>query len=75
MADEHNSALELVAGAYDDLRSRDPDHELLRLLEMSDNRQTFNFSPSFNERFRVSGDRFVAQAYVRYATALKKAVD
>lgn len=73
IADEHDSALKLIASAYGALRAKEPEHELLGLVSISEDGQTFDFKSGFNERFRREGDKFVVHSYVRYYQALQAA--
>ncbi|MBI5803213.1 hypothetical protein HY448_00825 [Candidatus Pacearchaeota archaeon] len=73
IADEHDSALEMIARAYEALKRKSPEHELLSLIKISDDGKTFNFRSEFDQKFRKDTDKFWAQAYVRYANALEEA--
>ena len=72
---EHESSMELMIESYLKLQNKDPNHELLSLVNIHDDKQGFSTSEKFWEKFQEPKDKYKCQVYIRYFIALEKAVD
>ena len=74
ISDDTEAQLSMMRDAYVDLRTRNPNHELLRLAELHQDEGGFNFSPDYRRRCVRNDDKWKVQGFARYTFALEAAV-
>ena len=71
--DDISSILSIILGEYEQLQAKDPEHELLRLATVQEDRGGFDWSEDFWEKCGHEGEPHSAtRAYMRYHTFLKE---
>ncbi len=71
--DDYSAELSMIIGSYKKLQEKDPDHELLELMELHKDEQGMNFKNRFWDKCSREGFRQM-HAYMTYHQFLKSAL-
>ncbi len=66
--------LEMLVCAYEKLRIKNPDHELLRMATLHPDKKIFTLTSDYKRLFVEEEDQFDIQGYMRYRFALENAL-
>ena len=67
--------LRMMMDAYKELRNKNPNHELLKLVEVHSDEGGFNFTAEYITRCARDTDKHDVHGYARYTAALKAAAN
>lgn len=72
--DDIEAQLSMMKNAYISLREKNPNHELLQLVELHEDSFGFNLKPEYVSRCVRDTDDHRIYGYIRYTQALKDAL-